>query len=330
MADEWTYWREALKGNFGPVHDGDPQAGYWKTRRKGAPWEAVATWRTADGVWHCLRNGKPCIAAEMWSYICTRPISYDLYQAAMKGEPWPDDIEGHIKAEAAAQAPPDAYGEIGHNSGETRPLHEQVLEEVQILRAAFDKWLASIGGSVATEEHDAAADNWKAKFLALEQRADTSRKAEKAPVLELSRQIDSNWKLPESRASEGKRAVVEVLTPYRVKREEAKRAIEAKRREAELAAQAAQQQALAENASAPPMEPAPAPSGRRGVAKLPTGLRTVKVATVTDALACATFLLTTAPNHPDIVEVLAKVARRVHDAGTTVPGFEVRETQVAS
>ena len=34
--DKYAYWRNALAGNFGPVHDSDPQAGFYRARNKKA------------------------------------------------------------------------------------------------------------------------------------------------------------------------------------------------------------------------------------------------------------------------------------------------------
>lgn len=43
---ELRYWTSALNGAFGPVHENDPQSGYWRTKpdRSGRS-SAVAIWR---------------------------------------------------------------------------------------------------------------------------------------------------------------------------------------------------------------------------------------------------------------------------------------------
>ena len=40
-----TYWQNALSGNFGAVHENDPQCGYYRMRKgRGGPWVPVAIW----------------------------------------------------------------------------------------------------------------------------------------------------------------------------------------------------------------------------------------------------------------------------------------------
>ena len=55
--DAYSYWRDALAGVFGEVHDGDPQPGFYRTRfAKSAPWLPVAIW-AEDGRVLCDVNG---------------------------------------------------------------------------------------------------------------------------------------------------------------------------------------------------------------------------------------------------------------------------------
>ncbi len=34
MQNDYAYWRDALTGKFGPIHDGDPQPGFYRLRRR--------------------------------------------------------------------------------------------------------------------------------------------------------------------------------------------------------------------------------------------------------------------------------------------------------
>lgn len=326
MSDVWTYWREALEGRFGPVHEGEPQAGYFRTRRKGGPWEAVAIWAVGND-WHAVRDGKHADAKALWTYCCTRPITYELYQKIAAGEPWPDDVKSMVVAETMKAVEPDEPG-IGHNSGDTRPLHEQVAEEITITGKAWNKWLEGIGGKIVTEEHDAAGEAWKVQFQGLERKAEQARVAEKEPHLRAAQAVDEAWRKPKEWATAGKGRVAEALQPYRLERQAKRDEEEALKRKAQAEAIAAQRAAMLADATLPPPEePAPSTS-TRAPARTPkpaSGLRKTKTPEVTDLLACVAYIQEATPNHPDLVAVVAKIARRIHDAGITVPGFAVVE-----
>ena len=75
-----TYWRNALTGKFGAVHENDPQSGYYRMRRgKGGPWMPAAIW-IDDGVkdssdlpvsqLFCLVDGKERNAYDVWTWVC--------------------------------------------------------------------------------------------------------------------------------------------------------------------------------------------------------------------------------------------------------------------
>lgn len=102
---ELRYWTSALNGAFGPVHENDPQSGYWRTKpdRSGRS-SAVAIWRH-EGKVLALRDGRPVDPCDVWTWCCHWPITYDAYRrVAEEGEDWPDAIPS-----------------IGHNSGAVVP-----------------------------------------------------------------------------------------------------------------------------------------------------------------------------------------------------------------
>ena len=44
---DYNYWQNALDGNFGPVHGGEPQCGFYKRKAsKSGGFNAVAIWRS--------------------------------------------------------------------------------------------------------------------------------------------------------------------------------------------------------------------------------------------------------------------------------------------
>ncbi len=97
---DYSYWRNAMAGQFGPVHDGDPQPGFYRARvtfGREVPWTPVAIWDDGNGlvaVKHAYIVEKPLIvpADDVWSYCCDNPISEAAYRAvAERGQMWPSE-----------------------------------------------------------------------------------------------------------------------------------------------------------------------------------------------------------------------------------------------
>lgn len=98
MAD-YRYWRDALAGDFGPVHDGDPQPGFYRAKvlpGRDSPWTPIAIWPEADGSLVAMKHmyvvERPLIvpAEDVWTFCCDNPIPEIAYRAkAELGQPWP-------------------------------------------------------------------------------------------------------------------------------------------------------------------------------------------------------------------------------------------------
>jgi hypothetical protein len=184
MTHTFTYWQNALQGTFGPIHENDPQPGYYRTKpgrkERSMP---VAIWKDDDGL-HALRDGLPVDPSAVWTWCCQHPVAYDTYVAAAEhGEPWPDEIP---------------VAGIGHNSdgsfeAELSPA-DRLKVAVDGLRREAENWLSSIGSVCAQAEADKAA-NFADAFSQFEREAEDARTAEKKPVLEQGRAIDARWKL---------------------------------------------------------------------------------------------------------------------------------------
>lgn len=305
----WAFWQNALAGQFGPIHENAPQTGFYRVQN-----DPVAIWELG-GAMVATRAGRPVDAAEVWTWACRKPITHELFEAVTAGGAWPEQID----AEVAAAAPAG----IGHNSGEP---HEEILDELAAIERAFTDWLASIGGAITTEEHDAKADTFKARFADLQKKADGIRDGQKRPHLEAGRAIDATWKPVVAKAEDAKKRVGAVVTPYRRAREDARLKAEAEARAAAAKAAREAQEAAdrAAQAGLPPPPPVEAPAPVEPPRPVKTGLRTVKVLVITDPLAAVTEILRIAPDHPDILDAIRLVARRLIDAGTPVPGAEIR------
>jgi hypothetical protein len=217
---DWYY--AALSGNFGPIHENDPQCGYYRMRlRRGGDWIPVAIFREDDGEVLALCKGEMKDAFEVWTWCCRYPVDYEVYKAvAEEGEPWPEDVLVSGLADPGAKAPYRATGNpsptpiptIGHNSSGVTEA-EGLLEEIEVLKYLSSTWLEEIG-SISTQPDADRAANYAERFGMLETKAEALRTSAKRPILEEGRRIDAEWKPVIARASDNKAKMKKALEPY--------------------------------------------------------------------------------------------------------------------
>jgi hypothetical protein len=313
----WSWYFDALKGKFGPIHDGYPQQGYYRVRSKGGQWEPVAIW-FEDGAWLAYRNGREVRADEIWSYCCRQPIEHAAYEKAMAGGGFDDE-------------PP---APIGDNSGAADPLEAIRVE----LAGEVEQVNDFLKSEVTTQ---AAADRigiWSKRLTDLAKRADNHRVTEKEPHLAASRAVDDRWRdviadakdcaakakkalegflIAKKRAEEA-RARAEAEEAARLRREAEDRAkaaaradvvdeaAEAERAELIRRAQEAEKAAEVRNAQA----------GRTG-AKV--ALRSEKRAKIVDFDVCLMAL----KDRAEIRELVQSLANRAVKSGFPLAGVEV-------
>jgi len=90
-----TYWHSTLQGKSLPIHENDPQEGWYRTRpRKGYRSLPVRIWRDeGSGDLLALRDGKRVDPYEVWTWVCLNPVSVEAYEAVLEGRAlWPDEI----------------------------------------------------------------------------------------------------------------------------------------------------------------------------------------------------------------------------------------------
>lgn len=97
MSDpHYDHWRENLAGKNPPVHDGDPQPGYYRRRfREGrtyGPWLPAAIYFD-DGKLTAEVNGVITDPIECWNWLAKNPISDDAYYFHKEHGRWPDAAE---------------------------------------------------------------------------------------------------------------------------------------------------------------------------------------------------------------------------------------------
>jgi hypothetical protein len=99
--DQYEWWRSALVGNTQPLHESEPQCGYFKVRdRRGVnanlapvkrPFVAASIWPEGNEL-RAEIAGNPRSIDAVWPWVAKYPIRYADYQYWHKTERWPETI----------------------------------------------------------------------------------------------------------------------------------------------------------------------------------------------------------------------------------------------
>lgn len=304
------------------VSENDPQPGFYRKRVKSGSDIPVAIWHTEMGL-VALAGNDPADPFEIWSWVCSWPISEEVYRdVAENGKPWPDD-------------PPVAEAKIGHNLPDDP--HEALRLEFEAEKELAEKFLAS---AITTQDQADRAAVWSKKIAAIAKKATDLHKVEKQPHLDAGRAVDDKWRPlkdePAALSTRLKRHLdVFLLDQQRKERE--RRESELAARQAEIHAKIAEAQAdgsdasqdeingLVKEAEKVAREPVNSQAGRTG-AKV--ALRTFVSARVTDYEAAASALLKM--NHADLKACIDQLANRAIRAGVELAGVERVEEQRAA
>ncbi|WP_105436378.1 hypothetical protein [Neorhizobium tomejilense] len=329
IVDPWKWWQTALKdpSKIGskdlPVHDSDPQQGYFRVRySKDKPFEPVAIWKE-DGAWLAYRAGREVKAEDIWTSCCRHPISHAAYEAAIDGKGWPDD-----DATVAAQVKPPEPG-IGDNSAP--------VDEADVLKDQIESALKGIDAykKITDDATASKAQSLRNRLNELSGDADKKRDELKRPHLEAGKVIDKHWMPLVKSAKEGANAVKAAMDAYETEKLRKRREEERKAEEARIAAEAAARAAQPEGEvlEAPKVETQPAPPPepvgqiRATYGKAASVSVKIVVDQVTDWPALATYMST----HPECQDLLRKLAQRALDAGrTAIPGITTTEAAKVS
>lgn len=293
MTDAYAWWRAALDGVTGPISDGDPQPGFYRTRRqRGGPWLPAAIWIDEHGAAQAVVGAdyEPTDPDAIWIACAKHPVPEADYRAACESGQWPGD------------APAPARG-MGDNAP-PETIEDRIAASIETAEA----WLDKVGEIGDTATGDQCA-NMRAALLALIKDADAQRDAEKRPHLEAGRAVDAKWRP----VIDGCKAVADrlraALTPWLRKLEDEKRA-----RAAEQIAQGATV-ARADTAAR-----AGGATGKRA------SLRTQRRAVIEDYPAALQFFA----EHPEVKELVQRLANKVAAVNGTVPGVKISTEQVAA
>ena len=174
-------WRKALAGDPVPLHENDPQPGYWRMRQgRGGPFLPVAIWREPDGSPEgaARRRARPtprrCGPGAAATRLPTRPMS-----------PWPS-----AASPGPTTVPADRAITARRRSGAGDQLAGDIAEPADGGRGLAGAWRAASPRSAWADK----AANFAERFAALEKQAEEQRTLDKRPVLEAGRAIDAAWK----------------------------------------------------------------------------------------------------------------------------------------
>ncbi|MBX4920956.1 hypothetical protein HJA76_14775 [Rhizobium bangladeshense] len=326
----WAWWQNALAGKIGPIHDGDPQQGYYRTRFKDKPWEPVAIW-FEDGKWHAMRGERQVDASDIWTWCCRNPITYEAYTKGIEGAGWDDEPEAPA---------------IGHN------LPSDPFEALQIEFAAErEQAEAFLKKPITTQAEADRAAIWSKRLSTIAKKATDLHKVEKQPHLDAGRAVDDKWRAlkdePDAISKKLKRHMDAFLQEEARKERERQAAARAEadriQREADAARVAAEKAAAKNDNTAAAADAAAeaerlsqqaaqaerdaqarnASAGRTG-AKV--SLRTFVFAEITDFDA----LLMALKDRAEIKEVVETLANRAARSGVELAGMAIRSEQRAA
>lgn len=305
MPGTYDWWRNALHGEFGPIHDGDPQAGFYRKKKsKAGGWTPVAIWLGGDGKMVAKVGDTMGDAYDIWTWVCRNPVAEAIYRAVIAGQPWPDE------------APVGDHPGIGHNLPDD-PVERAKLELVD----EREKVKAFLATPIADEDTATKSGRWAQKMADLAKRIDALRVERKKPHDDAAKAVQAEFKPLIDGADDLSRSLKKHMEPWL--RAKAAKAAEEARIKAEAERKAAESLDV-------PVEERRAPA--REPSKIATGgvtLATRKVTVITDIAAAAGDIAARVKANPeaflDFQDAVRAAAHKVISTGQSVPGAEHRE-----
>lgn len=330
----WHWWQEACAGRFGPMHEGQPEQGYYRSRFKDGQWEPVALW-FEGGEWKAMRGERMVEPGDAWNFCRTHPVSYEAYQKAIDGAGWDDEPPAPAK---------------GHNLP-SDPFEALTLEYA----AEKEQAEAFMKSPITTQDQADKSAIWSKRLAVIAKKATDLHKVEKQPHLDACRNVDNKWRdlkeEPDALSKKLKRHLDAFLQEEARKERERQAAARAEadriQREAEAARLAAEKAAapaeddtaaIAEHnnriAEAQRLEDQAAQANRDAQARnasagrtgAKVSLRTFTFAEITDFDA----LLTALKDRQEIREVVETLANRAAKSGVELAGMAIRSEQRAA
>jgi hypothetical protein len=308
MTLDYKYWADALSGNFGPVHDGHPQCGFYKRRAsKNGHFNAVAIWKEANDkiVASEIKADKSVSminADDIWAWICRAPISEAEYRRIERGDGWSDGIESLI----------------GSNNP---PADELQSDEIQ---SAIDVALAQLNKPILSQTDCDLIANHLDRLSKLWTSQEKQRKEQKQPHLDAGKTIDDLFNPVLVKIKDAGEKLKSALTKWMIaeKTKADDLAFEQRKREEE-----ARKCAEVNNQPEPELIVAPEPfKPKAGTVGRTVALRTFKSAVITDYAKA----LTAVAENSEIKELVQTLADRAARADIALAGCEIKLEQRAA
>lgn len=332
----WLWWQNALAGKIGPIHDGDPQQGYYRTRYKDKPWEPVAIW-FEDGKWHAMRGERQVDPNDIWTWCCRNPITYEAYVKAIEGGGWDDEPEAPA---------------IGHNLPADLTPFDALTHEFASEKEQAEEFMKK---PITTQAEADRAAIWAKRLSTISKKATDLHKVEKQPHLDAGRTVDDKWRtlkdepdaiskklkrhmdafLQEEARKERERQAAARAEAERIQREADAARVAAEKAAAkndnDAAAVAAHNNAIAEaerleKQAADAERDAQARNASAGRTGAKVSLRTFVSAEITDF----DKLLVALKDRAEIKEVVEMLANRAARSGVELAGMVIRSEQRAA
>jgi len=319
MYDVYAWWRSAIDGKPGPIHDGDPQCGFYRRRtRKNGPFVGVAIYpdpATGEIVGVCDRalvDGDEL--DRLWLWVAKNPVTEDAYRDWEKNGIWPDDH------------PTIEHPEPGHNQPPADNEIEALRDQIASAKAGAGEF-----AEIKDDKTASKAQAFRARLNELSKQADKKRDELKRPHLEAGRAIDKEWMPLVKDAKAAADQIRKALSAHETRKaraaEEARRKAEEEQRRREAEAAKAAAAGMPAPAPEPTPQPEPAPTAQiKGAYGKAASVREVLIAEVVDQDAAYQAMRT----HPELVDLIRKLAQRAVNAGHEIAGVKVvKERRVA-
>lgn len=305
VTTDYDWWQAALAGDIEPIHESDPQPGFYRSKKKEGGYELAAIWRDADGE----IKQKP---ANCWTWCCKNPVSEADYRAVEAGGEWPDAVPG------LSNNPPS----------DDRDVLEEEIQNAKSLADAIKE--------ISDQKSADQAQNLRDRLNTLSKKADGLRKVEKQPHLDAGNAVQAKWAPLVNDAKDAADGIRDMLTAYarKLKAEEDARQQEAEQKriaEIEAAAKEAEKQgedpakAAAKAAAETTPDPEPdKPATFGGSYGKKASMRTVTSAKIVDFDKALMAL----KDHAEMRELVQKLANRAAKAGAPLAGVEIVKDEV--
>lgn len=316
MSDAYAYWHGKLNGEDPDPPENRTQmpCGFWRMRDN----SPLAVW--IDGEQRIALRGFGGSARPMNQDFMERvaeggsfgvAVTEEAYRSAFDAGLWPDTDP----VVAAQMKPPSP----GHNKAPADDSPESFREMIEAAAARAGEY-----ASIASDEVAAQAQSLRSRLTELAGKADKRRKAEKQPHFDAGKAVDATWNPIVEAGEEAANGIKTALEKWENEKLRKERE-EQSRRDAERRAAEAEAAKTGTPPPAAPVAPEPAPVATtriKGGFGRAASVKAVKVVTeVTDWPALYGYM----KDHPEVTDLLKRLAQRAVDAGRDVPGVTIEE-----